>query len=216
MNLDTWHVILIIVVIILLVWFFMGNKIEFFGQNSNQNMNGNRINQILPRAIKFTIDNIFYERLLMITYFTDKSNLNNVETRLVNDMRKISQLIISYCPKLSAISNFINKNLENNFQPYFNLIYNLYDSIESGDQAQQEIIIQKLNNISRNIAIYIDNLLGTTTIQQYTSEYMKFYIADIFAYVSGNQIKDMQYMQAMTNMGIDLTFYLIYNLPYSC
>ncbi|XWV25443.1 putative ORFan [Tupanvirus deep ocean] len=207
MKLDTWHIVLIIVIVILLVWIFSsGNKsYETFNQTQIQQHN-KQSDQTIPTLTKLVLDHMFYERLLMITYFTDKTNLYVAESNLVRNIQEINQYIKTYHPKLSILSDYIDKVFMTNIQPFFDLVYELYDSIESGNQVLQQQSIHKIDTITNAVANQFDRLLGTNIIQRYSEEYMKLYVPSIYAFLSGDQIKDTQYMQAMFKMGFDIVF----------
>lgn len=206
MKLDISHIILIVIIIVILIWFLSENRTyERFDQNRNQNMS----EQMLTAVIKLSIDHMFYERLLMITYFTNKSNLHKAETDLINNVKDISQFIRDYHQDLSELSDFIDKNFIGNLDPYFALIYKFYDCMELGNNTQQARIIRELNTIVYNIAAHFDKLLGTNITRKYTLEYMKLYIPSIFSYLSRDQLRDTQYMHAMFNLGIDYMFNLM-------
>ncbi|XWV26772.1 hypothetical protein QJ857_gp0279 [Tupanvirus soda lake] len=238
MKLDTWHIVLIIIIVILLIWIFSSgnNSYETFNQQpnlaynnqqpnlaynnqqpnlayNNQQLNQQR-NQVYNNQqpnqtlMKLVLDHMFYERLLMITYFTDKQNLHIAEAKLVRNIQELSQYIKIYYPRLSALSNYIDKEFVANVQPYFDLAYQLYHSIETNDQTLLQQSIQNINTITNAVAIQFDRLFGTDLIQRYATEYMKIYVPSIYAFLSGDQLKDTQYMHAMFKMGFDMVFIL--------
>lgn len=207
MGLDIWHIVLIIIIIILLIWCSMKTCIrEKLTQISSPSIQTPDKN--LSPVTKLLIDHIFYERLLMIAYFTDKSRVDEIKTLLINNVTTMNSYIKNYCPKLNILSNFIEKTYINNLDPYFELVYKLYDAIQNGDQNQQQILTEKINIVANSIAGYIDNILGSN-IQRYIPEYMNLYVANISAFVTGDYIADTQYLQEMMKLGIDIMYEVI-------
>lgn len=193
------------------------NNYQVYNQNihTNSNFNKNNIcgtNIITQQTlIKLFINHMFYERLLMVSYYTNKSKLPEIQTKLINNSQEFNQFIKRHYPKLSPLSDFIDRIFMGDIEPYFELIYQLFETIRSGSENQQLCMIRKINGFVNNIAVHIDKLLGTNIFQKYVPEYMKLYIANLYSFLSGNQFEDTQYTQAMFNIGIDMMFNLINN-----
>ncbi len=87
---------------------------------------------------------------------------------------------------------------------YFDIVNNLYTSIKNNDVSKQKYFAQQLTAVTNQIASYIDKILGVDIFGNYMQEYMKLYIADIYAIVNKDLFRDTQYTQAMFNIGLEM------------
>ncbi len=94
MDCNIWYIVIILVIVILILWLISkNNKIEMFGNVSNNN--NIRNNQSLhQQATKLIVNHMFYDRLLLLANLdSNNDQIQKTQELLYDNVKDISKLM---------------------------------------------------------------------------------------------------------------------------
>jgi len=160
-------------------------------------------NNTTRKMVKVWTQHFIYTRLVMMAYFSDSPELNDLVNRLLENQQDIGKLMSELYGTAAGGTIAIE------LTKHITIAEKVLKAVRYGASDEQANAIEEFYANAKVIGDYLDKLLRTNKFKHHLYMHIKLLVDDVIAYTSKNYPNDIKALDLYVNAGLDMAFDMV-------